>query len=78
MAKGNRFKYCCVQVDRDSIKRLAQFHFGSVGALCEKLGWSRQRYNFVVSKPHSSIDCPSLTKLAKTLGINIKNYVYMY
>ena len=71
-----RYKNCHVYVDADAVKRLAQYHYGSIKEMLKKLGYSRQRYNIIVSKPHFSANEQCLIKIAKCLRVDIKNITY--
>lgn len=72
----DRYKNCPIFVDREHVKRLAQYHYGSIKELLKDLGYSRQRYLEVVSKPHRSAQEACLVKLAKCLGTKVENITY--
>lgn len=71
-----RYRNCNVYVDAEHVKRLAQFHYGSIKEMLVDLGYSRQRYNKIVSTPHRSTEEECLIKIAKCLGTKVEYITY--
>lgn len=71
-----RYRNCNVYVDAEHVKRLAQYHYGSIKEMLKDLGYSRQRYNKIVSTPHRSTEEESLIKIAKCLGTKVEYITY--
>ena len=67
-----RYKNCKVWVDAEHVKRLAQYHYGSIKEMLKDLGYSRQRYQEIVSKPHAHIDVECIKKIAKCLYTKVE------
>ena len=67
-----RYKRCHVYVDAEHVKRLAQYHYGSIKEFLKDLGYSRQRYYKIVKKPHRSDSEACILKIAKCLGTQVQ------
>lgn len=72
-----RYKNCYICVDAEHVKRLAQFHYGSIKEFLKDLGYSRQRYWEIVSCPHRSMQEECLQKIAKCLGTKVEYITYL-
>ena len=72
-----RYKRCNVYVDGDHVKRLAQYHYGSIKEFLVDLGYSRQRYNRIIKHPHRSMQEECLLKIAKCLGTKVEYITYI-
>lgn len=71
-----RYRNCKIYVDAEYVKRLAQYHYGSIKELLLDLGYSRQRYNKIISTPHRSINEECLLKIAKCLMTKVECITY--
>lgn len=71
-----RYKRCHVYVDAEHVKRLAQYHYGSIKEFLKDLGYSRQRYYKIVKNPHRSADEECIKKIAKCLGTQVQYITY--
>lgn len=58
---------CTIMVDKDTVKRLIKFQYGTVANFASKYGVSRMRLWQIVNEPHVSADNPSIKKLARML-----------
>lgn len=72
-----RYKRCNVYVDGEQVKRLAQFHYGSIKEFLVDLGYSRQRYYEIVKLPHRSMNEECLLKIAKCLNTKVEYITYI-
>ena len=66
-----RFKNCTVRVNKDYVKRLVLFKFGSIKNYCHFADISRVRFWKIVNQPHLSKNEECLQKLASYLQVSI-------
>ena len=71
-----RYKRCKVYVDADHVKRLAQYHYGSIEEMLKVLGYSRQRYYQIVLRPHATATEKCIVQLAECLGTKVSIITY--
>lgn len=71
-----RYKRCRVYVDADHVKRLAQYHYGSIEQMLKTLGYSRQRYYQIVLRPHASANEKCILQLAECLHTKVTTITY--
>lgn len=67
-----RFQKCDIRVNKSFVKREIIYKFGSINEYCKKSGISRMRFWQILNTPHLTEDVECLQKLAKDLGLSIK------
>ena len=60
-----------IQVNKERVKKLVKFKYGSIENYLKKYGISRQWFELVLSKRHLSKDNKSLQDLSKNLEVSI-------
>ena len=71
-----RYKNCKIYIDRDRVKALSYYHYGSIKKLCEHLKISMSRYGEIVRTPHRSKAEPCIVKIAAALGVSVNTITY--
>lgn len=67
-----RFQKCDIRVNKSFVKREIIYKFGSINEYCKKSNISRMRFWQILNTPHLTEDVECLQKLAKDLGLSIK------
>ena len=67
-----RFKNCSIRVNKEKVKRLVLYRFGSVKNYCHFADISRTRFYQIINAPHLSKNEECLQKLSHYLQVSIE------
>lgn len=67
----NRYKKCSVRVNKELVKRLIVWKYGSIKNYFTQLGISKMRFWQIMNQPHLSKDVKCLQQLANDLELSI-------